>query len=196
MNKKFRILAVTLSLSLCVGLLAACSSNNGGNAGNTTGNNTTSDNSSNTGDSSGETIIINTVAEVTAINDDGSLELKIYSGSGNIADFAAVDLSAYTATDETESITISDESILYTAEDGSLVPSKTDAIAVGDMLVLSQDIDTNDLTQVVVYAASAEDSTGDDADASGTDASANGTDAADASSADTGDTGDSANAAE
>ena len=85
MNKKFRILAVTLSLSLCVGLLAACSSNNGGNAGNTTGNNTTSDNSSNTGDSSGETIIINTVAEVTAINDDGSLELKIYSGSGNIA---------------------------------------------------------------------------------------------------------------
>lgn len=195
MNKKFRILAATLSLSLCVGLLAACSSNNGGNTGsNTTGNNTTSDNSSSTGGTEESNISINTVGEVTAINDDGSLELKIYSGSGNIADFAAVDLSAYTATEEAESITISDESVLFTAENGSLVSSKADAIAVGDMLVLSQDIDTDALTQVVVYPASAEDSTGDAADASGADASANS--GSDANSADTGDAGSSANAAE
>ena len=102
----------------------------------------------------------------------------------------------YTATEETESITISDESVLFTAENGSLVSSKVDAIAVGDMLVLSQDIDTNELTQVVVYAASSEDGTGDASDANGTDTSVNGTDATDANSADTGDTSDSTNAAE
>lgn len=189
MNKKFRILAVALSLSLCVGLLAACSSNSGGNAGNTSGDNTMSDNSGSTGDSGNMeegAVTINTVAEVTAINEDGSLELKIYSGSGNIADFAAVDLSAYTATEETESITISDESILFTAENGSLVSSKVDAIAVGDMLVLSQDIDTDALTQVVVYAASSA-NTGDAADAGSTDTSA-------ADGAETAESGDAANA--
>lgn len=185
MNKKFRILAATLSLSLCVGLLAACSSNSGGNTGsNTAGNNTTSNSSSDTSGTEESNISINTVAEVTAINDDGSLELKIYSGSGNIADFAAVDLSAYTATEETESITISDESVLFTAENGSLVSSKADAIAVGDMLVLSQDIDTDALTQVVVYPASSENITGDAGDANAADTAADGTANADTGATD------------
>lgn len=196
MNKKFRILAVALSLSLCVGLLAACGSNNGGTTNDTTGNNTTSDNTANnnTDDTTGDTLSINTVAKVTAINEDGSLELQVYSGSGNIADFAAVDFSAYTATESTDSITVSDESVLYAAEDGSLVPAKLDAIAVGDMLVISQDIDTNELTQVVLYAA-AED-TGDSTGTDGSDASADGTESTDgtdvADSADTSSSTDTA----
>lgn len=189
MNKKFRILAVALSLSLCVGLLAACGSNTGGNSSNTTGDNTTSNNTSdNSSDNpDNDHITINTVGEVTAINEDGSLELKVYSGSGNIADFAAVDFSAYTATEDTETITISDEGVLFAAEDGSLVPSQLDAIAVGDMLVLSQDIDTNELTQVVLYSASSE-NTGDSSAADSTDTADNGAD-----STDTGD--DTANTA-
>ena len=178
MNKKFRILAATLSLALCVGALTACNSNSGNNSGNSSNgaDNSVTDNSTAGGDGSESTLSINTVAEVTAVKEDGSLELKIYSGSGNIADFAAVDFSAYTATEETEELTIDDVSVLFTAVDGTLSAAQLSDIAVGDMLVISQDIDTDALLQVVRYAAdtantgdSGDDTTGDTGETTGSD---------------------------
>ena len=186
MNKKFRILAALMSLALCVGMLTACTNTSGGN-------NSSADNNSNSGsnvnsDTSGSqdtsdesTLSINTVAEVTAVNEDGSLELKIYSGSGNIADFAAVDFSAYTATEETETMTIPSDDVVFSADSGALTAAARSDIAVGDMLVISQDIDTDEIQQVVRYAAVADDAgqsgetSGDAGDTAGENSADNGT---------------------
>ena len=188
MNKKFRILAALMSLALCVGMLTACTNTSGGN-------NSSADNNSNSGsnvnsDTSGSqdtsdesTLSINTVAEVTAVNEDGSLELKIYSGSGNISDFAAVDFSAYTATEETESLTIPDTGVLSTAENGSLTAASLSDIAVGDMLVITQDIDTDEVLQAVRYAADTV-NTGDNGEAANNDADGDSSETADGASAD------------
>ena len=176
MNKKFRILAALMSLALCFGLLTACGSNNN-STGNNSGGSTVTDNdntqNNNTEDSgTEEDLSVNTVAQVTAIHEDGSLELKIYSGSGEISDFAAVDFSGYTATEETETLTISDESVLFTAENGALNAASLSDIAVGDMLVLTRNMDTDALQQAVRYAAADQDSGTEGTEDSGTDTGA------------------------
>ena len=186
MNKKLQILAALMSLTLCAGALTACGNNISGN---NSGNNSVSNVSDNggagndTADNGETSVTINTVAQVTAIGEDGSLELLIYSGSGNISDFAAVDFSAYTATEETESLTIPDTGVLSTAENGSLTAASLSDIAVGDMLVITQDIDTDEVLQAVRYAADTV-NTGDNGEAADNDADGDSSETADGASAD------------
>ncbi len=186
MNKKLQILAALMALTLCAGALTACGNNSSGNnSGNNSGSNV-SDNGgagNDTADNGETSVTINTVAQVTAIHEDGSLELLIYSGSGNISDFAAVDFSAYTATEETESLTIPDTGVLSTAENGSLTAASLSDIAVGDMLVITQDIDTDEVLQAVRYAADTV-NTGDNGEAADNDADGDSSETADGASAD------------
>ena len=170
--KKKRILALVMAAVLCIAALAACgSSNSGNNTGNNTGDsgagNSSSDNSgtndtgsntNDTGDGETSSSLEDTLGEVTAVNEDGSLELTLYSGGGTITDYAAVDLTAYSATTDTESVTIPDTATVYTAEDGTLTAAALTDIQVGDKVIISTDPTTSTITQVVIYPADSADS--------------------------------------
>lgn len=166
--KKKRILALAMAAVLCIGALAACGSNNSGN--NTTGNNGTNNstnnsgtndtgnNSSNSGNDQDTATLEDVLGEVTEIKEDGSLELTLYSGGGTITDYAAVDLTAYTPTSDTDSYTIPDTATIYTVKDGSLTAAALSDIKAGDKVIISTDSSTSTITQVVIYSADASDS--------------------------------------
>ena len=95
-----------------------------------------------------------TVAEVKALNDDGSLELAYYELSDDeadyeIADYASVELSNYAALDETATYVIGDTAVVYEVIDGTLTEATADDITVGDMLVIYTD--TSGITNIAVY---------------------------------------------
>ena len=157
--KKKRILALAMAAVLCIGALAACGSkNSGNNTTNNSGNNSTNDSTNNSGDSSDNqdaATLEDKMGEVTAVNEDGSLELTLYSGGGTITDYAAVDLTAYSPTSDTESVTIPDTATVYTVTDGSLTAAAVTDIQAGDKVIISTDPTTSTITQVVIYSADA-----------------------------------------
>lgn len=164
MNKKFKVLALALTLTMSVALLTACSSqNNGGNTGNTgnTGNSGVSDtndtgNTGNTGDTgdveSDGNVVVNNVGKVTAVNEDGTIEVTLYSGDADISDYAAADISGYTATEETETLTIGEDVVVSTVTDGALTDADASAITEGAMVIFAKDAFNDNLTQIVVVS--------------------------------------------
>ena len=101
-----------------------------------------------------ENISSETIAEVKALNDDGSLELTYYELSDDaadyeITDYASVELSNYTALDETVTCEIGNTTVVYEVTDGALTESTADDITVGDMLVIYTD--TSGITNIAVY---------------------------------------------
>ena len=99
------------------------------------------------------------IAEVTAVNDDGTLELSIYEvldSTVEITDYAAVDLENYTTSEATETYTIADGAVISVVEEGILIETTSGEIIAGDMLVIYTD--DSDITNIVIYHAE-EDST-------------------------------------
>ena len=97
------------------------------------------------------------IAEVTAVNDDGTLELTLYNvvdDTLEITDYAAVDLDNYTPSETVETYTVADETVIAVAEEGVLAETTSDEIAAGDMLVIY--LDEEGVTNIAVYHAEEE----------------------------------------
>lgn len=93
-----------------------------------------------------------TVAAVTAINDDGTVELTIYDAVDDaleITDYSAVDWDNYAASEITETFTIADDAVISVVEEGVLTETTSEEIIVGDMLVIY--FDDDGVTNVAVY---------------------------------------------
>lgn len=77
------------------------------------------------------------IAEVTAIADDGTLSMTLYTlteGAEQPTDYAAIDMDLYVAGTDTAEY-LPDESVqIYVASDGTLTAATAADIAVGDML--------------------------------------------------------------
>ena len=122
-----------------------------------------------TGDDGNQQIIIlktadteetDVIAEVTAINDDGTLELTIYDvvdDTLKITDYAAVDFDNYASSETTETYTVADETVIVVVEDGVLTETISDEIVAGDMLVIY--LDDESVTNITVYHTEEESST-------------------------------------
>lgn len=105
----------------------------------------------------GETLLADTyvVAEVTAINDDGSLSLLNYvSTEDAIEDYTAVDFTQFISDGTYSDYVIPDGSVVYLVEDSELTQLTADYIVVGDMLVIYTD--EAGVTNLMIYPAEAE----------------------------------------
>ncbi len=94
------------------------------------------------------------IAEVTAVNDDGTLELTIYDvvdDTVEITDYAAVDLDNYTVSETTETYTIADDAIISVVEEGVFTETTSAEIVAGDFIVIYTDDDG--VTNIAVYHA-------------------------------------------
>lgn len=166
MRKHMKFTAVALALLLCLGLLSACSGT-GEDESATTENveetdtvteteepvvdetdepeetdesDTTDDTADETTDETVEDEL--TVAEVMAINEDGSYSLTLYTlteGAEAPTDYAAIDMTLYEPGTETTEYTLPDDILIYTVEDGTLTEADASAIAEGDMLAFYTD---------------------------------------------------------
>lgn len=103
------------------------------------------------------------VAEVTGISEDGLLSLTRCKAKGDtgeeaITNYANVDVTNYEATGETDEYTVADGVLVAVAEDGVLMETTTDEIAVGDLLVFYLTADGQ--TAIAVYHPQMESSAG------------------------------------
>ena len=99
------------------------------------------------------------IAEVTAVNDDGTLELTIYDAVDDtvkITDYASADLGNYAASETTETYTIADDVVIAVVEERVLTETTSVEIVAGDFLVIYTD--DEGVTNIAVYHAE-EDST-------------------------------------
>lgn len=77
------------------------------------------------------------IAEVTAIADDGTLSMTLYTlteGAEEPTDYAAIDMDLYVAGTDTAEYLPDDTVQIYLASDGTLTAATAADIAVGDML--------------------------------------------------------------
>lgn len=82
-----------------------------------------------------------TVAEVTAIAEDGTLTLPLCepadpnsTGSKELTSYASLDLSHFQLSEETETYTVQEETTVDEANNGTFTPASAEDIAVGDTL--------------------------------------------------------------
>ena len=158
MKKHMKFTALALALVLCLGMLTACSSGEEDSAGTDpveseepteTNEVTESEEPTETDDEEETDPVEETedpdaadedalqIAEVTAIADDGTLSMTLYTlteGAEEPTDYAAIDMSLYEAGTETAEY-LPDETVqIYVAADGELTEATAADIAVGDML--------------------------------------------------------------
>lgn len=94
------------------------------------------------------------IAEVTTVNEDGTLELSLYEvldDTLEITDYAAVDLDNYYDSYITETYTIADDAVITVVTDGVLTETTVEEIVVGDILVIYSDEYAT--TNIAVYHA-------------------------------------------
>lgn len=154
MKKYVKFIAIALSLALCLGMLSACSSGEEDSAETdpveseepvvTDGAEESevpeeTEKPEVTGEPTEEPAEETAlqIAEVTAIADDGTLSMTLYTlteGAEEPSDYAAIDMSLYEAGTETAEY-LPDETVqIYVAADGELSEAAAADIAVGDML--------------------------------------------------------------
>ncbi len=98
------------------------------------------------------------VAEVSAVNEDGSLSLLNYVSIEDdpeytIDDYAAVDFTQFGPDGTAENYAIDDGCVVYLVENGELTEFTADHISAGDMLVIYSD--EYGVSNIVVYPAEA-----------------------------------------
>ena len=144
MKKHMKFTALALALILCLGLLSACS--------------TGKDDSTAATDPAEEPAEDDAleIAEVTAIADDGTLSMTLYTlteGAEQPTDYAAIDMDLYVAGTETAEY-LPDESVqIYVASDGALTAATAADIAVGDMLAFYKTEDGGNAIAIYHHAA-------------------------------------------
>lgn len=172
-SRRLRLLALTLSLAVCFSLFAGCSQDSqpsqepsqdvtqsqvpsadpSADPADTASQ--PADGTDDTGSAASPTDVAGLVTAV----DGSALTLQIYSAPSDAAieDYAAVDLSQYSPTQETSQADLTGASLLL-AQDGALTEAQASQIAVGDMVVLTYE--GGQLLQAVIYP---QDSAGGDA---------------------------------
>lgn len=165
--KKLKTLALVFTLVLSIALLTGCTSSNAGNgaAGNNGTNDTisgdnaggsnsgddTADDGADNGADDGEAQLTDAVGEITAVGEDGTVEVALYSGNADISDYANADLSGFLPTEDTQTLTVGDAVAVYTAADGVLTEADAAALTAGAMVIFSSDAE-GQLVQIVVVS--------------------------------------------
>lgn len=159
MRQKIRILGLVLVLVLCAGMMAACGSSDQEDAGESSSvsdTETVTDGDEETDQEEMVDAASFTVAEVTAISEDGTLTLTLYepsdpdsAGSNALTSYASLDLSQFQPSEETETYTVQEETTVDEADNGTFTPASAEDIAVGDTLVIYTDEDGQDT--IVLY---------------------------------------------
>lgn len=173
MKHKISVLVLAMALAACVGLFTACGSNKNDKESTpsdvTTENNNAVTNSENAETNSnvpteeentisgGEpqgTADERYVAEVTKLNDDGTLALTLCTpvegASGEISDYANVTMGDYALSAATVNYTVPDNAVISQAKDGTLTESSADSITVGDRLIIYA---KDGVSRIVIYPA-------------------------------------------
>ena len=167
MKKHMKFTALALALILCLGLLSACST---GGEDSATTDPAESETPAVTDDAAGSETPDTTdpaeepaeddaleIAEVTAIADDGTLSMTLYTlteGAEQPTDYAAIDMDLYVAGTDTAEY-LPDESVqIYVASDGTLTAATAADIAVGDMLAFYKTEDGGNA--IAIYHPAAE----------------------------------------
>ena len=175
--RRLRLLTLSLSLALCFGLFAGCSqdsepsqepsqeaaqsqtpSEEPSAAPEDAASQPVEDSQDNPDGGEAEAAASDVAGAVTALS-DGVATIQIYSAPDDSAidNYAAVDLSQYSATGETDQVDLTGAALLL-AQDGVLTETDASQVAVGDMLVLTYE--GGQLLQAVLYP---QDSGGQDA---------------------------------
>ena len=135
MKKHMKFTALALALILCLGLLSACSTGGDDSAATDAAESETPDETDPAEEPAEDDAL--EIAEVTAIADDGTLSMTLYTlteGAEQPTDYAAIDMDLYVAGTDTAEY-LPDESVqIYVASDGALTAATAADIAVGDML--------------------------------------------------------------
>ena len=147
MRKHMKSIALALALILCLGLLTACTGSSSDEETQAPVEVTeepveeTEEPAEDTYEAAGDGLLI---AEVTAVNEDGSCSLLLYDlaeGAQEPADYADIDLSLYEPGTETAEYTPEDTVLIYEVTYGTLSSVGPGVIVVGDMLAFYTDED-------------------------------------------------------
>ena len=166
--KKLKTLALVFTLVLSIALLTGCTSSNAGNGaagnngtndttsgdnagGSNSGDNTAGDDTADDGADGGEAQLTDAVGEITAVGEDGTVEVALYSGDADVSDYANADLSGFLPTEDTQTLTVGDAVAVYTAADGVLTEADAAALTAGAMVIFSSDAE-GQLVQIVVVS--------------------------------------------
>lgn len=178
MKKHMKFTALALALILCLGLLSACSTGGDDSAATDPAESeepaVTDDAAESTEPEETDAAESETtdetdpaeepaeddeleIAEVTAIADDGTLSMTLYTlteGAEQPTDYAAIDMDLYVAGTDTAEY-LPDESVqIYVASDGALTAATAADIAVGDMLAFYKTEDGGNA--IAIYHPAAE----------------------------------------
>ena len=132
---------------LCLGLLTACTGSSSDEESQTPVEETeepveeTEEPAEETDEAAGDGLLI---AEVTAVNEDGSCSLLLYDlaeGAQEPADYADIDLTLYEPGTESAEYTPEDTVLIYEVTDGTLSSVGPGVIVEGDMLAFYTDED-------------------------------------------------------
>ena len=154
MRKHMRPIALALALILCLGLLTACTGSSSDEESQAPVKETeepveeteepaeeTEEPAEETDEAAGDGLLI---AEVTAVNEDGSCSLLLYDlaeGAQEPADYADIDLTLYEPGTESAEYTPEDTVLIYEVTDGTLSSVGPGVIVEGDMLAFYTDED-------------------------------------------------------
>lgn len=147
MRKHMKSIALALALILCLGLLTACTGSSSDEDSQAPVEETeepveeTEEPAEETDEAAGDGMLI---AEVTAVNEDGSYSLLLYDlaeGAQEPADYADIDLSLYEPGTETAEYTPEDTVLIYEVTYGTLSSVGPGVIVEGDMLAFYTDED-------------------------------------------------------
>ena len=167
MKKHMKFTALALALILCLGLLSACSTGKDDSTAATDP--AESDTPAVTDDAGSETPDETDpaeepaeddaleIAEVTAIADDGTLSMTLYTlteGAEQPTDYAAIDMDLYVAGTDTAEYLPDESGQIYVASDGTLTAATAADIAVGDMLAFCKTEDGGNA--IAIYHPAAE----------------------------------------
>ena len=140
MRKHMRPIALALALILCLGLLTACTGSSSDEESQAPVEET-EEPVEETDEETGDGLLI---AEVTAVNEDGSYSLLLYDlaeGAQEPADYADIDLTLYEPGTESAEYTPEDTVLIYEVTDGTLSSVGPGVIVEGDMLAFYTDED-------------------------------------------------------
>lgn len=147
MRKHMKSIALALTLILCLGLLTACTGSSSDEESQAPVEETeepveeTEEPAEETDEAAGDGLLI---AEVTAVNEDGSCSLLLYDlaeGAQEPADYADIDLTLYEPGTESAEYTPEDTVLIYEVTDGTLSSVGPGVIVEGDMLAFYTDED-------------------------------------------------------
>lgn len=141
MKRNGKMIAVALSLVLCMGLLAGCSEDTSNSAatGNTNASQTTSTNSESSNASSETLLNATDVTIGRVVSVEGSeMTLVTYNALGDTIDYATLDLGDLTSTSQNETITIEEGAVFnLVSESGELVAGTQNSVHKNDTVIVT-----------------------------------------------------------